>query len=147
MLKSKYFYINIKTNTKIMITKEDVRQRYRKEDKRIIEFLEFVIESMIDDIKNVPEYFYLTLDLLKDQLFLYYSAYDALKDDEKVTTKDYHGRIFKSPAVQVMTMAWSKIVSLCSQFALTPFSKKKLARLDHADDTNTQEVLDNLLNG
>lgn len=124
-----------------------IQKKYEKYDERVIEFL----SRVYDDCKNANErlsnYFYCCLDLLANQLKLYFMAVDNIENEKDLTSKDNYNRIAKSPSIQVLNHAHQEILNILQKLSLSPFEQAKLKRLNNgSDEEDAEQLLEKLIN-
>jgi phage terminase small subunit len=108
---------------------------------RIFGITEFVIEQLKQDYKQVPASWRISLDLIADDLDLYFALKDQLKVSGLYST-DGRGQTCKNPLLPQLDRVQGNIIHLISAFGATPMSKTKLKQ---TANTNIQEILDNLI--
>ena len=119
---------------------------YKDYDQRVINFLCNVFEDINEDNPKINKYFYNVFDLLANQLFIYYTALDAIKADTKVSSEDSYKRTAKNPAIAVMNHAHQEILNIMQKLSISPFEQAKLSRLKNGDgDQDAEELLDSLV--
>lgn len=124
-----------------------IRTTYADYDPRIIEFLSKVYTDVINNNEKLSNYFYCVMDLLANQLKLYYLGVDAIDANKNISSTDDYKRVSKNPAIAVMTHAHQQILDILEKLSLSPFGKAKLKRLNNVDDSESaEELLNNLIN-
>lgn len=118
---------------------------YECYDKRIQDYMSLVIASLQEEYKVVPESYRISLDLLAEQLNIYFKALDAI-NKEGMQPLDSGRRTAKHNMIPVMQTAESKIVQLLTNFALQPFSRAKMRKLQQTtnvddDDFDLEDLL------
>ena len=114
---------------------------YKDYDERVINFLCNVFEDINEDNPKINKYFYNVFDLLANQLFIYYTALDAIKADTKVSSEDSYKRTAKNPAIAVMNHAHQEILNIMQKLSMSPFDKAKLKRVQSGEDIDSAEAL------
>ena len=122
-----------------------IQKRYSEYDERVIEFLSRVYEDVKENNEKINNYFYCCMDLLANQLKLYFLGVDAIDADKKVSSTDDYKRVSKNPAIAVMTHAHQQILDILQKFSLSPFDAAKLKRLKNNDGDEDAETLLNSL--
>lgn len=124
-----------------------IQETYTDCDERVKTFLSRVFEDCLAKNETLTNYFYCTLDLLKNQLVLYYMSVDAIEDAKKISSEDAYRRMAKHPAVAIMAKAHSQILDILEKLGLSPFSAAKIKRLNNDSDAESAEaLLQNLIN-
>ena len=118
-----------------------IQKRYSDYDDRVVEFLSRVFDDVKENNEKINNYFYCCLDLLANQLKLYFLGVDAIDADKKVSSTDDYKRVSKNPAIAVMTHAHQQILDIMQKFSLSPFDKAKLKRVQTGDDDASAESL------
>ena len=123
-----------------------IRETYADYDIRVIEFLSRVYMDCVDKNEKLSNYFYCCLDLLANQLKLYYLGCDAIDSNKNISSTDDYKRVSKNPAIAVMSHAHQQILDILEKLGLSPFASAKIKRLNNVDDAESaQELLDNLI--
>ena len=117
---------------------------YKDYDSRVINFLSNVFEDVQEDNPKINKYFYNVFDLLANQLFIYYTALDAIKADTKVSSEDSYKRTAKNPAIAVMNHAHEQILNIMQKLSMSPFDKAKLKRIQNGEDDDAETLLESL---
>lgn len=119
----------------------NINEIYKDYDERVIRYMEFVIKQIEQDYSIVPSSWRVSLDLIADNLMIYFKALDDIKQNG-VITYNRNGVATKNPSCNTQNAASQNVIKLLNNFALTPMSKSKMKNLD-ADDY--ENVLGNLL--
>lgn len=129
------------------LTKDIIQKRYSEYDKRIIDFLNNIYED-VKDHNKINNYFFVTFDLLANQLLLYFRALDAIKTDASLSTEDSYKRTAKSPNIAILNHAHQEIIKILDDYGLSPFASAKIKRLknESANDEDTKMIVDRLIN-
>lgn len=126
---------------------EYIQSNYNDCDDRVKTFLSRVFEDCKKSNDKLTNYFYCTLDLLKNQLVLYYMSVDAIEEAKKISSEDAYKRMAKHPAVAIMAKSHQQILDILEKLGLSPFATAKIKRLNNTDDSESaQELLNNLIN-
>lgn len=104
-------------------------KRYNKYDKRVQEAIKFLTKDL-----ELHENYILSLDLLADNLELYYQARDDIQTSGFRVEND-KGMIVKNPALQSYNNCQQTIIKLLSSFPTNPLTKAKIKKLNEADIT------------
>lgn len=106
-------------------------QRYKKYDKRVYEAVQYLTKDL-----ELHENYILSLDLLADNLELYYQARDDIQDRGFSITKD-NGQVVKNPALQSYNNCQQTIIKLLNSFPTNPLTKARIKKLneDGTDDS------------
>ena len=129
------------------LTKDIIQKRYSEYDDRIIDFLNNIYED-VKDHNKINNYFFVTFDLLANQLLLYFRALDAIKTDATLSTEDSYKRTAKSPNIAILNHAHQEIIKILDDYGLSPFASAKIKRLknESANDEDTKMIIDRLIN-
>lgn len=119
----------------------NINEIYKDYDERVIRYMEFVIKQIEQDYSIVPSSWRVSLDLIADNLMIYFKALDDIKQNG-VITYNRNGVATKNPSCNTQNVASQNVIKLLNNFALTPMSKSKMKNLD-ADEYDN--VLGNLL--
>ena len=127
--------------------KNYINDTYKEYDKRTIIFLNRVYEDCINNNDNLNNYFYCCLDLLSNQLELYYRALDAINNDATLSTEDSYKRQAKSPHISILNHAHQEIINILSKLSLSPFDRAKLKRVQKGDgdDVSAENLVAELI--
>lgn len=130
------------------LTKDIIQKRYAEYDKRIIDFLHNIYEDVKDQNNKINNYFFVTFDLLANQLLLYFRALDAINKDASLSTEDSYKRTAKSPNIAILNHAHQEIMKILDDYGLSPFASAKIKRLknESTDDESAEELLNSLIN-
>lgn len=123
------------------LSKETISKRYASYDTRVLEFLNNVYDDIRKQNPDITNYFLVTFDLLANQLKLYYMAWDAIDEEQKISSEDAYKRVAKNPAIAVMTKAHQEICRILDNFSLSPFGQAKLKRVQKDDSDESAENL------
>lgn len=130
------------------LTKDIIQKRYSEYDKRIIDFLNNIYEDVKEQNNKINNYFFVTFDLLANQLLLYFRALDAIKTDAALSTEDSYKRTAKSPNIAILNHAHQEIIKILDDYGLSPFASAKIKRLknESTDDESAEKLLNSLIN-
>ena len=123
-----------------------IQKTYESYDDRVIEFINRVYEDCKNNNQEINNYFYCCLDLLSNQLKLYYMSVDALDSEKKLSSEDSYKRIARHPAVGILSKSHQQIWDILEKLGLSPFASAKIKRLNNGDgDQDAEELLDSLV--
>ena len=123
-----------------------IQKTYESYDERVIEFLSRVYEDVKEQNAKINNYFFVTLDLLANQLLLYFRALDAINADAALSTEDSYKRQAKSPNIAILNHAHQEIIKILDDYGLSPFASAKIKRLNNGDnDEDAETLLDSLV--
>lgn len=124
-----------------------IQKTYKEYDERVLIFMSRVYEDVKESNEKINNYFFVTLDLLANQLLLYFRALDAINADAALSTEDSYKRQAKSPNIAIMNHAHQEIMKILDDYGLSPFANAKITRLKKGDgDTDAADLLNNLIN-
>ena len=118
-----------------------IQKTYADYDERVIIFLSRVFEDVKENNEKLNNYFYCCLDLLANQLKLYFLGIDAIDAEKKLSSTDDYKRVSKNPAIAVMNHAHQEILNILQKLSLSPFEKAKLKRIQNGGDDDSAEDL------
>ena len=118
-----------------------IQKTYENYDDRVLVFMSRVYEDVKEQNTKINNYFYVTLDLLANQLLLYFRALDAINKDASLSTEDSYKRQAKSPQIAILNHAHQEIIKILDDYGLSPFASAKINRLKNGDDTEDAEAL------
>ena len=124
---------------------EYIQKTYGSYDDRVLMFMSRVYDDCIANNEKLSNYFYCCLDLLANQLKLYFLGIDAIDADKKLSSQDDYKRVSKNPAISVMNHAHQEILNILAKLSLSPFEQAKLSRLKNCDGAEDAEALLNNL--
>lgn len=128
------------------LSKDIISKRYEEYDARIIDFLNSIYEDVKSQNKNISNYFFVTFDLLANQLLLYFRALDAISKDSELSTEDAYKRQAKSPHIAILNHAHQEIMKILDDYGLSPFASAKIKRLNrNTDEDGAEELLNELI--
>lgn len=123
-----------------------IQKTYEGYDDRVLVFMSRVYEDVKEYNTKINNYFFVTLDLLANQLLLYFRALDAINADAALSTEDSYKRQAKSPNIAILNHAHQEIIKILDDYGLSPFASAKINRLKNGDnDQDAEELLDNLI--
>lgn len=123
-----------------------IQKTYENYDDRVLVFMSRVYEDVKEQNTKINNYFFVTLDLLANQLLLYFRALDAINADASLSTEDSYKRQAKSPQIAILNHAHQEIIKILDDYGLSPFASAKINRLKNGDnDQDAEELLDNLI--
>lgn len=124
-----------------------IQKTYESYDDRVLVFMSRVYEDVKEQNSKINNYFFVTLDLLANQLLLYFRALDAINADASLSTEDSYKRQAKSPQIAILNHAHQEIIKILDDYGLSPFASAKIKRLNNSDnDQDAEALLDNLIN-
>lgn len=125
-----------------------ILENYNDYDDRVKLFLSRVFEDVKkNNDEKLSNYFYCCMDLLANQLKLYYLGVDAIDEAKKISSEDNYKRVAKNPAIAVMSHAHQQILDILEKLSLSPFQKAKLKRLNNGgDEEDAEQLLEKLIN-
>ena len=107
----------------------NVKDIYKNHNPKTQEYMQNVVDCLIQDYKAIPSAWRISLDLIADNYDLYLEAKKDL-DDNGLVRKDPYDRVYKNQNFMVMNTCQNNIVNLLKQFSLTPMSKSKMKKFD-----------------
>ena len=123
-----------------------IQKTYEGYDDRVLVFMSRVYEDVKEQNAKINNYFFVTLDLLANQLLLYFRALDAINADAALSTEDSYRRQAKSPNIAILNHAHQEIIKILDDYGLSPFASAKIKRLNNGDnDQDAEELLDSLV--
>ena len=123
-----------------------IQKTYEDYDDRVLVFMSRVYEDVKEQNTKINNYFFVTLDLLANQLLLYFRALDAINADASLSTEDSYKRQAKSPQIAILNHAHQEIIKILDNYGLSPFASAKINRLKNNDgDEDAETLLDNLI--
>lgn len=123
-----------------------IQKTYEGYDDRVLMFMSRVYEDVKEQNTKINNYFFVTLDLLANQLLLYFRALDAINADAALSTEDSYKRQAKSPNIAILNHAHQEIIKILDDYGLSPFASAKINRLKNGDnDQDAEALLDNLI--
>lgn len=118
----------------------DIKERFANKDKRTIDYLCNLIDCLKEDYGKVSASWLISIDLIADQLDIYYRAMDDI-DEKGLYHEDERGRTARNPQFLVMEHAAHFIVDLIKQFGATPLVKSKMRKLENKKIDPLEELL------
>ena len=123
-----------------------IQKTYEGYDDRVLVFMSRVYEDVKEQNAKINNYFFVTLDLLANQLLLYFRALDAINADAALSTEDSYRRQAKSPNIAILNHAHQEIIKILDDYGLSPFASAKIKRLNNGDnDEDAEELLNSLV--
>lgn len=122
-----------------------IKETYKDYDERVLVFLTRVYEDCMKNNDKLSNYFYCCLDLLAEQLKLYYLGVDAINANKNLSSTDDYKRVSKNPCIAILNHAHQEILNILQKLSLSPFEQAKLKRLNNGDgDESAEELLNSL---
>jgi phage terminase small subunit len=122
-----------------------IQKTYEGYDDRVLVFMSRVYEDVKEQNAKINNYFFVTLQLLANQLLLYFRALDAINADASLSTEDSYKRQAKSPQIAILNHAHQEIIKILDDYGLSPFASAKIKRLNNGDgDQDAEELLESL---
>lgn len=122
-----------------------IKETYKDYDERVLVFLTRVYEDCMKNNDKLSNYFYCCLDLLAEQLKLYYLGVDAINANKNLSSTDDYKRVSKNPCIAILNHAHQEILNILQKLSLSPFEQAKLKRLNNGDgDESAEELLKSL---
>lgn len=118
-----------------------IKETYKDYDERVLMFLTRVYEDCIKNNDKLSNYFYCCLDLLAEQLKLYYLGVDAINANKNLSSTDDYKRVSKNPCIAILNHAHQEILNILQKLSLSPFEQAKLKRLNNGDEDESAEEL------
>lgn len=123
-----------------------IKETYKDYDERVLVFLTRVYEDCMKNNDKLSNYFYCCLDLLAEQLKLYYLGVDAINANKNLSSTDDYKRVSKNPCIAILNHAHQEILNILQKLSLSPFDQAKLKRLNNGDgDESAEELLNELI--
>ena len=123
-----------------------IQKTYESYDDRVLVFMSRVYEDVKEQNAKINNYFFVTLDMLANQLLLYFRALDSINADASLSTEDSYKRQAKSPNIAILNHAHQEIIKILDDYGLSPFASAKIKRLNNGDgDQDAEELLDSLV--
>lgn len=116
--------------------------RYKKYSPKAQEWLNRLITTLKKQCDGeLPESYYVTLDLIADSVDMYFTALEQVKKDG-ITIKDKRGIPVKHPAISVINNSQLFIQRMLNASGLTALSAAKLKKGDVSNPSELDEFLD-----
>lgn len=115
------------------------KEIYKDYDKRTQEYMQNVIDCIIQDYKTIPSSWRITIDLIAMNFNMLLQAEDDIRKNG-IMVKDDYERIVKNPNLQVFNTSQNQITKYLSTFGLTPISKTKLKNFN-SDQVNIDSLI------
>lgn len=121
----------------------EAKKRYSRYNKRVKEYMGFVIDELFDKYLDIQESFVISLDLLAVNIEIFY---DSLKEirEAGVTANDQYRGPKKNAAIGTLFNAQDHVVKILNQFGFNPLAKSKLK--EKLDDVNDIKMLTAITN-
>lgn len=105
----------------------DLRDRYKKYDKRTREWMSKMISDLESELGSIPESYIIQLDLCADSFYLYNQAKDNITQNG-ILVSGRKGEQVKNPSIALLNSTQLFIAKLLSSFAMTRTSKARLSK-------------------
>lgn len=113
--------------------------RYSKYPEDIQSYMNSVISDLENDYGEIPASWYISLDLLASNLYLYNSALDDIMTNGMLVRGHNNVRV-KNPCVTILNNALTALHPIVKAFALNPVQRSKIKALESVDAAS---VVDN----
>lgn len=109
------------------MTVEEVKKRYTADyyDKRVVEYMQLIVENLYKDYGVITDSYVVSLDLLAQNYQVYFKGFDDVCRDGYYT-EDSKGRPQRNPALSLLTNSQSYIYRILNSMGLTIMSKSKI---------------------
>ena len=87
----------------------NVKEIYKDYDERVIRYMEFVIKQIEQDYNVVPASWRVSLDLIADNLMVYFKAKDDIKANGVIHYDD-RGLAHKSPSCALLNVCNQNVI-------------------------------------
>lgn len=125
-----------------MIKSEDVDKQFKQYDKRTVRCIKMLVDALEYNDSVVPEYYYMSLELLAVQLDIYFNAYDTMKKDG-LFIKTKNGKTERNAAVLILQQSYTKIMDMIKESGATSMARRRMNRLKHASkEDNATKLLE-----
>ena len=108
------------------------KNRYNKYPEKVQEYMEGIIAEIKHDYGTIPASWYISLDLLADQLNIYYDASQDIMENG-VSYINREGRRVKNPNITTINNCLGAINMIIKNFALSPVGRSKIKALESVD--------------
>jgi len=122
----------------------DFKSRYSGYRDEIQEYMNYIVESLLDKYGEVYPHYIVSLDVLAMNLDIMFQAKETFKN-EGFQHADHQGKQRKSGAVQAFNTAQQAAMKIMNQFGLNPMSASKIK--DNKTERDTKNYLEDLMNG
>lgn len=120
---------------------EKVKARYSEKRQEVQEYMNFLVDSLVEKYGEVNQSFIVSLDLLALNLEVLFKSVDDMKENGLKKTDKYHGEQ-KSSSMQAFFNAQNYIHKLIASFGFTPAAKSKIR--ENTDKQDVQKFLEEL---
>jgi len=117
------------------------KQRYTEKTEKVQEYMGFILKSIEDTYKEIPDQFIVTLDLLANMFSIMEKAYNAIEEEGLTKDNKYFGKQ-SSTALSTYLNTQNYAGRLIASFGLTPLSKSHIKQNTEAVDIS--EFIDKL---
>lgn len=124
--------------------KQEVLKRYTEYKEVIKEYMNYIVDSLIEKYGEVYPHYIISLDTLAMNIDIMIQAKEIF-NKEGFQHEDLKGIQRKSGAVQAFNTAQNAALKIMSQFGLNPMSASRIK--DNKLARDTQNYLDELING
>ena len=124
------------------MNKQNVLKRYNDYDDKIKSYMEFIINSIVEQYNDIPDTFIISLDMLAQNVSIMNEAYKAMKDNGLCDKDKYHNITKANAYTNAFFTAQTRVSNILSQFGFTPSSKSKIRK--NKEEVNIQAFLEEL---
>jgi P27 family predicted phage terminase small subunit len=102
-----------------------MKQRYKDYDPEVSDYMNELIDQLVNDFGDVNPSWVTALDVIGDWYGIYLDARKSLNEKGVIVTKS-NGDVQKNPAFSVFTMATQQLNNAMKTFGANPMSKAKM---------------------
>jgi phage terminase small subunit len=117
-------------------------ERYMKYSRKTQEWMDNLLTTLSKQCEgNIPDSYFVTLDLIADSVELYFDALQRVKNDG-IVIKGGRGDKVKHPAISVINNCQTFIQRMLSASGLTALSAAKLNKADLSQPNDLDDFID-----
>lgn len=122
--------------------KSNIIKRYIEYSSEVKEYMEYIINSILEQYGDIPDAFIISLDMLAQNVSIMNDAYKQMKDNGLCDTDKYHNITKSNAYTNTFFTAQTRVSNILAQFGFTPSSKSKIRK--NKEEVNIETFLEEL---
>lgn len=115
---------------------DDIKKRYEKKDPRVREYMNILVDSLVEQYGTVHEEWIITLDLISTNFEVYYKGYDDIIANG-IYVYDKNGYKQRNSAITLQQNTQAYLYKLINSMGWNIMSKSKIKAPEKLDETDS----------
>lgn len=115
---------------------DDIKKRYEKKDPRVREYMNILVDSLVEQYGTVHEEWIITLDLISTNFEVYYKGYDDIIANG-IYVYDKNGYKQRNSAITLQQNTQAYLYKLINSMGWNIMSKSKIKAPEKSDETDS----------